>query len=76
MGCGRRDAAFKAVAEVTDIGSLLLRVGSYAAVGMFLLGADIFTAMRAWWRRACPVSVTVQCRHHSRARSVAGAQTG
>ena len=39
MGCGRRDAAFKAVAEVTDIGSLLLRVGSYAAVGMFLLGA-------------------------------------
>ena len=32
-------AAFKAVVEVTDIGSLLLRVGSYAAVGMFLLGA-------------------------------------
>ena len=32
-------AAFKAVAEVTDIGSVLLRVGAYAAVGMFLLGA-------------------------------------
>jgi len=32
-------AAFKAVVEVTDIGSVGLRVGSYAAVGMFLLGA-------------------------------------
>ena len=32
-------AAFKALVEVTDIGSLLLRVGSYAAVGVFLLGA-------------------------------------
>lgn len=32
-------AAFKALVEVTDIGSLLLRVGAYAAVGMFLLGA-------------------------------------
>lgn len=32
-------AAFKALAEVTEIGSLLLRVGAYAAVGMFLLGA-------------------------------------
>ena len=32
-------AAFKAVVEVTDIGSVGLRVGSYGAVGMFLLGA-------------------------------------
>lgn len=32
-------AAFKAAVEVTDIGSVGLRVGSYAAVGMFLLGA-------------------------------------
>ncbi len=32
-------AAFKAVAEVTDIGSVPLRVGSYGAVGVFLLGA-------------------------------------
>ncbi|MEP6990366.1 MAG: DUF2339 domain-containing protein [bacterium] len=32
-------AAFKAVAEVTDIGSVPLRVGAYAAVGVFLLGA-------------------------------------
>ena len=32
-------AAFKAVVEVTDIGSILLRVGAYAAVGVFLLGA-------------------------------------
>jgi hypothetical protein len=29
----------KAVVEVTDIGSILLRVGAYAAVGVFLLGA-------------------------------------
>lgn len=32
-------AAFKAMVEVTDIGSVLLRVGAYAAVGVFLLGA-------------------------------------
>jgi uncharacterized membrane protein len=32
-------AAVKAVVEVTDIGSILLRVGAYAAVGVFLLGA-------------------------------------
>ena len=32
-------AAVKAVVEVTDISSLLLRVGAYAAVGVFLLGA-------------------------------------
>ena len=32
-------AAVKAVLEVTDISSLLLRVGAYAAVGVFLLGA-------------------------------------
>jgi hypothetical protein len=32
-------AAFKAVVEVTDIGSMLLRVGAYGAVGVFLLGA-------------------------------------
>lgn len=32
-------AALKAVVEVTDISSLLLRVGAYAAVGVFLLGA-------------------------------------
>ena len=32
-------ATFKAVVEVTDIGSILLRVGAYAAVGVFLLGA-------------------------------------
>lgn len=32
-------AALKAVVEVTDIGSILLRVGAYAAVGVFLLGA-------------------------------------
>ena len=32
-------AAFKAVVEVTDISSVLLRVGAYAAVGVFLLGA-------------------------------------
>ena len=32
-------AAFKALVEVTDIGSILLRVGAYAAVGVFLLGA-------------------------------------
>ena len=32
-------AAFKAVVEVTDIGSVGLRVGAYGAVGMFLLGA-------------------------------------
>ena len=32
-------AAVKAVVEVTDIGSVLLRVGAYAAVGVFLLGA-------------------------------------
>jgi len=32
-------AAFKAVVEVTDIGSILLRAGAYAAVGVFLLGA-------------------------------------
>ena len=32
-------AAFKAVAEVTDISSIALRVGAYAAVGLFLLGA-------------------------------------
>jgi hypothetical protein len=32
-------AAFKAVVEVTDIGSVGLRVGSYGAVGKFLLGA-------------------------------------
>ena len=32
-------AAFKALVEVTDIQSLLLRVSAYAAVGVFLLGA-------------------------------------
>ena len=32
-------AAVKAVVVVTDIGSVLLRVGAWAAVGMFLLGA-------------------------------------
>ena len=32
-------AAFKAVVEVTDIGSVGLRVAAYAAVGVFLLGA-------------------------------------
>jgi hypothetical protein len=32
-------AAVKAVVEVTDIGSIVLRVGAYAAVGVFLLGA-------------------------------------
>jgi uncharacterized membrane protein len=32
-------AAVKAVVEVTDIGSIALRVGAYAAVGVFLLGA-------------------------------------
>ena len=32
-------AAVKAVVEVTDISSILLRVGAYAAVGVFLLGA-------------------------------------
>ena len=32
-------AALKAVVEVTDIGSIMLRVGAYAAVGVFLLGA-------------------------------------
>ncbi len=32
-------AAFKALVEVTDIGSVSLRVGAYAAVGVFLLGA-------------------------------------
>ncbi len=32
-------AAVKALVEVTNISSLLLRVGAYAAVGVFLLGA-------------------------------------
>lgn len=32
-------AAFKALVEVTEIQSLPLRVGAYAAVGVFLLGA-------------------------------------
>ena len=32
-------AAAKAVVEATGIGGLMLRVGCYAAVGMFLLGA-------------------------------------
>ena len=32
-------ATFKAVVEVTDINSVVLRVGAYAAVGVFLLGA-------------------------------------
>jgi hypothetical protein len=32
-------AAVKAVVEVTNIGSIALRVGAYAAVGVFLLGA-------------------------------------
>jgi hypothetical protein len=32
-------AAAKAVIEATDIGGLMLRVGCYAAVGMFLFGA-------------------------------------
>jgi uncharacterized membrane protein len=32
-------AALKAVVQVTDIESLALRVGAYAAVGVFLLGA-------------------------------------
>ena len=32
-------AAFKALVEVTEIESLLLRVGAYGAVGVFLLGA-------------------------------------
>ncbi len=32
-------AAVKALIEVTDIGAILLRVGAYAAVGVFLLGA-------------------------------------
>jgi hypothetical protein len=32
-------AGLKGVVQVTDIGSVLLRVGAYAAVGVFLLGA-------------------------------------
>ena len=32
-------AAVKAIVEVTNIGSIPLRVGAYAAVGLFLLGA-------------------------------------
>ncbi|MDB4916550.1 MAG: Protein of unknown function transrane [Gemmatimonadetes bacterium] len=32
-------AAFKAIVEVTDISSVLLRVAAYGAVGVFLLGA-------------------------------------
>jgi hypothetical protein len=32
-------AAAKAVIEATNIGGLMLRVGCYAAVGAFLLGA-------------------------------------
>jgi hypothetical protein len=32
-------AGLKGMVQVTDIGSVLLRVGAYAAVGVFLLGA-------------------------------------
>ena len=41
-------AAFKAVVEVTDIGSIMLRVGAYAAVGVFLLSAGyLYREVRA-----------------------------
>ena len=40
-------AAVKAVLEVTDINSLLLRVGAYGAVGVFLLGAGYLYRERA-----------------------------
>jgi uncharacterized membrane protein len=50
-------AAFKAVIEVTDIRSILLRVGAYAAVGMFLLGAGyLYREQRSSGRRVGEVA--------------------